>query len=358
MGVVLVINAGSTSVKLSLVDDEGRASAIGSAGEAPAGLEAVGHRIVHGGERFRAPAVLDDAAVEALRGLSALAPLHNRPALRIVDEARERLPGVPHVAVFDTAFHATIPEEATTYAVPAAWRRAGIRRYGFHGLSVEWSAERAGSLLGAPPARLVVCHIGGGASATAVLDGRSVDTTMGFSPLEGLVMATRAGSLDPDIPLHLILRRGVDPAEVEGAINHESGLRGLAGTGDMREVEAAAAEGDAGAARALAVHDHRLAGAVAAMAASLGGLDALVFTGGAGEGSARLRAEAGRRLAFLGVAVDPGRNADVTPDADISAEGGSARTLVVRAREEVVIARAARRALADRAIQGEERRDR
>ncbi len=201
-------------------------------------------------------------------------------------------------------------------------------------------------MLGSLPPRMVVCHIGGGASATAVLEGRSVDTTMGFSPLEGLVMATRAGSLDPDIPLHLIRRRGMAPGAVERALNDESGLRGLAGTGDMREVEAAAARGDAGASAALAVHDHRLAGAVAALAAALRGLDALVFTGGAGEGSARLRAEAARRLAFLGVAVDPGRNISAEPDADLSAPGAAVRTLVVRACEEIVIARAVRRALA------------
>jgi acetate kinase len=346
MGLVLVVNAGSTSVKLSLVDDAGEARSIDALEQAPPGLEAVGHRIVHGAERFRAPALLDDEAMDALAGLSAIAPLHNGPALELAREARRRFPGVPQVAVFDTAFHATIPEEASTYALPRAWREAGIRRYGFHGLSVQWSAERAAAVLGGPPARLVVCHIGGGASCTALRDGRSADTTMGFSPLEGLVMATRAGSLDPDIPLHLILRRGVPPEEVERAINEESGLAGLAGTAGMREVEAAAAAGEADAARALAVHDHRLAAAVAAMAAALGGLDAVVFTGGAGEGSARLRAEAARRLAFLGVAVDPARNTSAAPDAEISAAGAPVRTLVVRAREDLVIARAARAALA------------
>ena len=345
MGVVLVMNAGSTSVKLRLVDADEAVVAIDSADEAPPGLEAVGHRIVHGGDRFRAPLPLDDEAVEALGGLSALAPLHNGPALRIVAEARERFPGVPHVAVFDTAFHATLPEEASTYAVPRAWREAGVRRYGFHGLSVEWATERATAVLGGRPARMVVCHLGGGASATAVREGRSVDTTMGFSPLEGLVMATRAGSLDPDIPLHLILRRGLAPEDVERAINEESGLLGLAGTAGMREVEAAAEAGDEAAARALAVHDHRLAAAVAAMAAALGGLDALVFTGGAGEGSARLRAEAARRLAFLGVRIDAARNTSPAADADVSAAGAAVRTIVVRAREEVVIARAVRRAL-------------
>jgi acetate kinase len=349
MGLVLVMNAGSTSVKLRLVDEEGGATPIDSPDDAPAGVEAVGHRIVHGGERFREPVLLDDSVLDELEELSALAPLHNAPALRLAREARRRLPGVPHVAAFDTAFHAGIPAEASTYAVPLAWREDWhVRRYGFHGLSVEWAAERSAAMLGAIPARAVVCHLGGGASATAVRDGRSVDTTMGFSPLEGLVMATRAGSLDPDIPVHLVLRRGVAPEAVERALNEESGLLALAGRAGMRGVEAAAAAGDERAALALAVHDHRLAGAVAAMAASLGGLDALVFTGGAGEGSPRLRAAAARRLAFLGVAVDAARNGAAEPDADVSADGAAVRTLVVRAREELVIARAVRRVLATR----------
>ncbi len=348
MGLVLVMNAGSTSVKLRLVDEDGAATAIDSADDAPGGVEAVGHRIVHGGERFHAPALLDDATLDELDDLSALAPLHNGPALELAREARRRFADVPHVAAFDTAFHATIPEEASTYAVPRGWREDwGIRRYGFHGLSVQWAAERAAAMLGKPPARLVVCHLGGGASATAVRDGRSVDTTMGFSPLEGLVMATRAGSLDPDVPVHLVLRRGLAADEVERALNEESGLLALAGKGGMREVETAAEGGDARAALALDVHDHRLAAAVAAMAASLGGLDALVFTGGAGEKSARLRAAAAARLAFLGVAVDAGLNHGAEPDAEVSPPDAAVRTLVVRAREEVVIARAVRRVLAE-----------
>jgi acetate kinase len=348
MGLVLVMNAGSTSVKMRLVDEDGAATTIDSPDDAPADVEAVGHRIVHGGERFRAPALLDDATLDELDDLSALAPLHNGPALRLAREARRRFANVPHVAAFDTALHATIPEEASTYAVPRAWREDwGIRRYGFHGLSVQWAAERAAVMLGERPGRLVVCHLGGGASATAVREGRSVDTTMGFSPLEGLVMATRAGSLDPDVPVHLVLRRGLAPDEVEHALNEESGLLALAGKEGMREVEAAAEEGDARATLALDVHDHRLAAGVAAMAASLGGLDALVFTGGAGEKSARLRAAASRRLAFLGVAVDAGLNDAAEPDADVSPPDAAVRTLVLRAREEIVIARAVRRVLAE-----------
>jgi acetate kinase len=349
MGGILVVNAGSTSVKLRLLDREDRAREPASLAEVPAGVEAVGHRIVHDGGRFAGPALLDDDALAALEGAAALAPLHNAPALRMAREARAALPGVPQVAVFDTTFHATLPHEAATYALPERWRTEwGIRRYGFHGLSVQWAVERIAAMLDRPPdgLRAVVCHLGGGASATAVRNGRSVDTSMGLSPLEGLVMAARAGSLDPDVPLHLILRRGLSPEAVEDALNHESGLRALAGTGDMREVEAAAARGVPGALRALEVHDHRLAAVVAGMAASLGGLDVLCFTGGVGEGSARTRAAAAARLGFLGVAIDDARNGSAGGDVEITAPGAGVRTLVVHAREDVVIARAVRAVLA------------
>lgn len=346
-GSVLTVNAGSTGAKLRLVDDDERTTAVGALDEAPGGLAAVGHRVVFGGSRFTAPTLIDDAVTRELVEQSGVAPLHNAPALRLIHEARAMLPDTPHVAVFDTAFHATLPDEAVVYPVPEAWRtRWDVRRHGFHGLSVEWAAGCAGALLGRPPGRLVVCHLGGGASATAVRDGRSVDTSMGFSPLEGLVMATRSGSLDPDIPLHLILHGGMAPEEVQRMLNEDSGLTALTGTADMRAVEARAGDGDDSARLALAVHDHRLAGTVAAMAAAMGGLDAVVFTGGVGEGSARARAEAARRLAFLGMEIDPERNAAPGGDADVSSAGAAVRTLVVHAREEVVIARAARRVLA------------
>ena len=345
---VLVVNAGSTGVKLDLVSDGGRSRRLRSLAEAGGVIDAVGHRIGHGGGRFTAPVRLDDAVLGALEEEGALAPLHNGPALRLAREARAALPRVPQVAVFDTAFHHDLPFEASTYAVPESWRTAwGIRRYGFHGLSVEWAVERADALLGtAASRRAVVCHLGGGASATAVLDGRSVDTSMGLSPLEGLVMATRSGSVDPDVPLHLVLRHGMPAAEVEDALNHRSGLHALAGSGDMREVEAAAARGEARARAALDVHDHRLASVVAGMAASLGGLDVLVFTGGVGEGSPRTRAAAAGRLAFLGVAIDDGPDAANAGDRDISAPGADVRTLVVQSREDIVIARAVRRLIA------------
>jgi acetate kinase len=249
----LVVNAGSTSLKLSIVDAEERSEPVGGFDEVSPGVDAVGHRIVHGGARFREPAVLDAGVEEAIRELSALAPLHNAPAVRAVDEARRTFPGVPHVAVFDTAFHATIPPEASTYAVPARWRDEwGIRRYGFHGLSVAWSAERV------PAARLVVCHLGGGCSVTAVLDGRSIDTTMGFSPLEGVPMATRSGSVDPGALLYLLREHGLSIEELDHALEEESGLVALGGTDDVRRLEGTLA---------LEVYVHRIAAAVAAMAA-------------------------------------------------------------------------------------------
>ena len=346
---MLVVNAGLTGVKLRVVGDDGEATAIDDLDGAPAGLAAVGHRVVYGGDGFTVPVVIDDRVTEALERRSAVAPLHNVPALRWIGTARERFPDIPQVAVFDTAFHATMPDEAAVYPVPEEWRTVhGVRRNGFHGLSVEWAVERAAGMLAreAGDLRLVVCHLGGGASATAVAGGRSVDTTMGFSPLEGLMMATRAGTLDPDVPLHLILHGGMTPQEVRRMLSQDSGLTALAGTPDMREAERRAEAGDARARLALAVHDHRLAAGVAGMTAALGGLDAVVFTGGVGEGSARVRAEAARRLAFLGLAVDPARNVAARGDADVSATGAVVRTLVVHAREDLAIARAARRALA------------
>ena len=343
---VLTVNAGSTGVKLLVVDDAGRATGIAALSHAPAGLVAVGHRVVFGGARFTAPTVIDDAVIAALEEQGGVAPLHNAAAVALIREARAALPDLPHVAVFDTAFHAGLPDEAAVYAVPAEWMtRWDVRRHGFHGLSVEWATGRAAAMLGGPVPRLVVCHIGGGASATAVRSGRSVDTSMGFSPLEGLVMATRSGSLDPGVVLHLITHEGMAPEEVRRMLNQDSGLRALAGTRDMREVEARAAQGDRDARLALDVHDHRLAATVASLSAALGGLDAVVFTGGVGEGSARVRAETARRLAFLGLAVDPARNAAPDGDADVSTPDAAVRTIVVRSREEMVIARAARGAL-------------
>jgi len=300
----------------------------------------VGHRVVHGGTRFREPAVIDDEVKEAIRGLVPLAPLHNAPALHAIDEAQAALPDVPHVAVFDTAFHATMPEEALRYAVPEQWLDWGVRRYGFHGLSVEWAASQV------QVPRLVVCHLGGGSSVTAVLDGRSVDTTMGFSPLEGVPMTTRSGSVDPAALLYLARERGLSVDDLDRALEHDSGLAGLSGTdGDMQSIEQRAAAADERAALALAVYVHRVSAAVASAAAALGGLDALVFTAGIGEHSALVRERICRRLAFLGVELDDAANASATPDAEIAAGASAVGVHVIRSREELVIARAVARVL-------------
>ena len=251
--------------------------------------------------------------------------------MKAIDEARRALPDVPHVAVFDTAFHATIPEEAATYALPSRFRdELGIRRYGFQGLSVQWSAERV------QVPRLVVCHLGGGCSVTAVRDGRSVDTTMGFTPLEGVPMATRAGSVDPGALLHA-LRSGVSVDALDQALEHESGLTGLGGTDDPRKLEGTLA---------LAVYTYRIATAIGAMAAALDGLDALVFTAGVGEHSAPVREAVCSRLGYLGVELDRAANDQLGGEGDIAAPGSGVRVVVVHAREEVVVARAVRALLA------------
>ena len=354
---VLVVNAGSSSLKLRVldagdsvaaeadidapraqVDEDALRAWIGGAGT----VDAVGHRIVHGGERFRSAVRVDDGVVRELRALTDLAPLHQPKSLAALDAVLAALPDTPTVACFDTAFHATLAPEATTYAVPRAWReRWGVRRYGFHGLSHAYASRRAAEMTGAR--RVVTAHLGAGASLAAVRDGRSVDTTMGFTPLEGLVMATRSGSVDPGLLLWLLERERLDVAEMSAALEHEGGLLALAGTADMREVLARADGGDDDDARvALGVYLHRLRAGIAAMAAALGGLDALVFTGGVGERSAPVRAAAADGLGFLGVAVDLGRNGAPDGDADVSADGAPVRTLVVPAREDLEIARQVR----------------
>jgi acetate kinase len=274
----------------------------------------------------------------AIRELSSLAPLHNEPALEAIEAAQRALPDIPHVAVFDTAFHATLAEEAAVYAVPRHWTEEwGVRRYGFHGISVQWASERV------PVPRLVVCHLGGGCSVTAVQNGRSVETTMGFSPLEGVPMTTRSGSIDAGVLLYLLRERGVSAADLDTMLEHESGLKGLSGrSGDVRELEDAEASGDGRARLALAVYVHRIAAAVAASVAALGGIDALVFTAGVGEHSAVIRERVCRRLAFLGLELDADANASAEADADVAAPGSAVRVHVVRAREELVIARAVR----------------
>ena len=316
-GKILVVNAGSTSLKLSTVDRDDVSHPIAALGDS-GDVAGVGHRLVHGGLRFVEPTLLDDDVVAALDGLSELAPLHNPPAVDAIRRARHALPQVPHVAVFDTAFHRTIPAVASTYLLPERYRALGIQRFGFHGLSVAWVAEQV------PAARLVVCHLGGGCSVTAVRDGRSVDTTMGFTPLEGVPMATRPGPVDPGALLYL-LRHGETPADLEHALEHESGLLALGGTGDVASLIASSEEG---ARLALEIFAYRVAQAVAAMATSLDGLDALAFTGGVGENADPVRTAICERLRFLGV-------------------GERVPVHVIAAREDVLVARAARSVIAD-----------
>jgi acetate kinase len=263
-----------------------------------AAADAVGHRVVHGGARFREPAVIDEAVIAAIEELRPLAPLHNEPALEAIRAAQAALPDVPHVAVFDTAFHATIPDAAATYAIPRHWRAEwGIRRYGFHGIAVQSVAAQVDT------ERLVVCHLGGGCSVTAVLHGRSVDTTMGFSPLEGVPMATRSGSIDPGALIYLLREGSFTVQELDDALEHESGLAALGGLGD---------------ALAFAVYTYRIAGAVAQMATALGGLDMLAFSGGVGENREDVRAAVAERVRFLGevrVGVVPAQEELVIADA-------------------------------------------
>ena len=320
------------------------ASALGSIGADTA--DAVGHRVVHGGRQFVGPVQLDAAVRKKLDALVDLAPLHQPKSLAGIDAVSRVLPGIPAVACFDTAFHAGMPAAAATYALPPEWRkRWELRRYGFHGLSYAYATRRVGELLGHVPARLVVCHLGAGASLAAIRDGRSADTTMGFTPLEGLVMATRSGSVDPGLVLWLAEHAHTPPAELAATLEYRSGLLGLAGTPDMREVLTRAGQGDDAAGLALEVYLHRLRGLIASMAAALGGLDTLVFTGGVGEHAAEIRARAANGLGFLGVAVDEDRNARADGDTDITAPGAAVRAFVVASREDIEIARQVREVL-------------
>ena len=297
MSSVLTVNAGSTSLKLSLVEGEESRPVDGFE---PA--DAVGHRVVHGGARYTEPVLIDDEVEHAIDELSRIAPLHNTPALRAIREARAALPDVPHVAVFDTAFHATIPQGASTYAIPQAWRDWGVRRYGFHGIAVQSVVSQLDA------ARIVACHLGGGCSVTAVLDGRSLDTSMGFTPLEGVPMATRSGSVDPGALIYLLREQGLSVDELDAALEHESGLAALGRLDDPL---------------GFAVYTYRIAGAVSQMAMALEGIDVLAFSGGVGENRADVRSAIVERLRFLGY---------------FSVE-------VVQAREDLVIAHAVRQLL-------------
>ncbi len=353
----LVVNAGSSSLKLSVLDGDDNSlrteslPAVGGSFDPAAlrkfvaqnsgSIDAVGHRIVHGGTLFVGPTRLDHSVMEMLQDLIPLAPLHQAACLRATEIVSQVLGEVPSVGCFDTAFHARLPEAAATYAVPLEWRtRLGVRRFGFHGLSHGYAWRRTIELMGHSGAgiRLVSCHLGAGASLAAIAEGRSIDTTMGFTPLEGLVMATRSGTIDPGLVLWLAQEQGIPISDIARALDHESGLLALAGSSDMPEVEALAAEGRNDARLALDVYVHRLRAGIAAMASALGGLDAITFTGGVGENAAELRASTLATMGFVGLSLDHEANRSASPDAEITGARSDVKVFVVQAREDLQIA--------------------
>lgn len=368
---VLVLNAGSSSVRYVLYDMAGpetlTSGSIERIGEASSGtpdhaaaferiaatlanegisgekLGAIGHRIVHGGRVFAEPVRLDDDVVEGIRRLIPLAPLHNPHNLSGIEAARHAFPGPPHIAVFDTAFHATMPERARHYAIPEAVRRDhGIRRYGFHGTSYQYVTARAAAMLEKPvdSLNLIAMHLGNGASICAIENGKSIDTSMGFTPLEGLVMGTRSGDIDPSVVLHLERTAGLSTDEVDELLNRRSGLLGLCGDSDMRSVSKRLAEGDRSAEQAVGLFCYRIQKYIGAYRAVLPRVDALVFTAGIGENNPDIRQRICEPLAHLGIAVDDVRNRSLDgADGFIDADSSTARILVVRTNEALEIAR-------------------
>ena len=315
-----------------------------------AAIEVIGHRIVHGGPDLTQPTIITPAVRQAIADVSAIAPLHNQAGLQGIDLATKLFPGVPQIAVFDTGFHRTLPLDAKVYAGPYSWYEQGIRRYGFHGINHEYCAHRAAQMLRRDVASLgiVTCHLGNGCSLAAIDRGKSVDTTMGFTPLEGLMMGTRSGSIDPGILTHL-LRTGAARAEdLDTILNRQSGLLGISGlSSDMRDILVAIRGGNHRAKLAFDLFIHRLCACIAAMAASLKGLDVLVFTAGIGENSPEVRQEVCERLRFLGIGLDSAKNSSSKPDAELSGEG-TVRVLAVRAQEDWAIARECVRMLPSR----------
>jgi acetate kinase len=306
------------------------------------GLLGIGHRVVHGGDLFREPALIDSEVISAIRRLIPLAPLHNPSNLLGIEVMRERFPRVPQVAVFDTAFHQTLPPHAYRYALPhELYEKHAVRKYGFHGSSHSFVAKEAAKHLGRPMSdtNLIILHLGNGASAAAVKAGRSVDTSLGMTPLEGLVMGTRCGDLDPSIPFYIIRRTGMKPEEVENLLNRESGLKGVCGVSDMREVLERAAKGDERAALAIEMFCYRIKKYLGAYHAVLGRLDAVVFTGGIGENASPIRQRVCEGLEHLGIGVDPGKNgAAVGAVAEVQREGMHVKVLVIKTNEEREIA--------------------
>ena len=311
----------------------------------PEEVAAIGHRVVHGGDRFAAPTLIDDAVVAAIRELIPLAPLHNPANLLGIEEARRRFPLATHVAVFDTAFHQTLPPHAFRYAVPnELYELHRVRRYGFHGSSHAYVAREAARHLGKMPeaVNLITLHLGNGASAAAIAGGQSIDTSMGLTPLEGLVMGTRCGDLDPALHFYLLRQTGMAPADLEKLLNGASGLKGLCGVADMREIQNRAAAGDAAAVLALEIFCYRVKKYVGAYSAAIGQVDAVVFTGGIGENSAVVRAKVCAGLENLGIVLDAARNAAAAGRAaTVSRDGSPVAVLVIPTDEELEIARQA-----------------
>jgi acetate kinase len=365
---VLVFNGGSSSLKASVYAigagdreaDPGKPvwkqeCALDSTADAPAsllkslgstaGIDAVGHRIVNGGKAFQEAARITPEVKSAIAGLAQVAPQHNRLEMAGIEAAEKALgPGVPQVAVFDSAFHAAMAPAAYVYPGPAAWLEEGIRRFGFHGISHRYVSRRAARLLNRPieELKLITCHLGNGCSLAAVRFGISVDTTMGFTPLEGIMMGTRSGSIDPGILVYLMRRNGYTADDMDRILNRESGLKGLCGSGDMREVISAIGRGDRAASLALDVFSHRLCAGIGAMLASLGGLDGIVFTGGIGENVPQVRAMACGQFEFLGLHIDAALN-EMGPERDFAAASSAIRALAIHTEEDWEIARECQR---------------
>ena len=304
-------------------------------------IATVGHRIVNGGRDYTQPTVVGNEVKAAIQRMAVFAPLHNRVELEGIALVEKLFGDIPQVAVFDTAFHSHLPDAAAVYPGPYEWLEQGIRRLGFHGINHEYCAKRAAQMLEKDlrALRLVTCHLGNGCSLAAIQQGKSVDTTMGFTPLEGLMMGTRSGSVDPGILTYLMREQKLDGQQLDDLLNKKSGLLGISGiSGDMREIVTAMKRGHARAKLAFDIFVHRLQSGIGAMAAALGGMDALVFTAGIGENSAEVREAACAKLAFLGVQLNPETNAACAPDQDISAAKSQVKTLVIRAQEDWAIA--------------------
>lgn len=324
-----------TMVDRKVSDGKGRAAAL------VLGIDAVGHRVVHGGPKFEAPVLVTPEVRSAIARVAPLAPLHIPAELEDIEIVESLLGAVPQIAVFDTGFHRQMPLAAAVYPGPYEWFESGIRRFGFHGINHQYCAGRAAQLLGKDlnSLKLVTCHLGNGCSVAAIQEGRSVDTTMGFTPLEGLMMGTRSGSVDPGILISLMRQGHTDIDQIDREMNHNSGLLGISGlSGDMREILAAIRQGHKRAKLAFDIYLHRLRAAIGAMAAVLGGIDALVFTAGVGENSPEVRAGTCRTLEFLGLNLDSDKNARPSLDQDISTPDSRVRVLVIRAQEDWAIA--------------------